>query len=106
MVARTFCVPARSSQHTELVLDTGTANDICPKGTVGLRVRRNDLCRLETANGVVQPKFANKVEIEALGESTDFVELDHTVAALTVGRRCAAHGYHFEWKPFTDAPTF
>jgi hypothetical protein len=44
--------------------------------------------------------------IKELDEKTDCVELQGTIPALTVGRRCVEHGYHFEWKPWEHAPTF
>ena len=79
-------------ENAVFVLDTGTGNDLCPKDQVGERTRRNDSLTIETANGIVRPDTKVTVALDALDEEADCIELDNTVRALSIGRRCAAHG--------------
>ena len=89
-------LPATKSTSTDWILDTGTGNDLCPRGTPGRRVNKDSMMALETANGIVQPDASVTVSIDALNEDAECVELAQTVTALSIGRRCVEHGYGFE----------
>ena len=76
----------------EWVLDTGSGNDLCPKGTLGQRIKGGTNVTLETAMGKTHSDTVIKVALDDLDEDSHCVELPHTGPALSVGRRCAAHG--------------
>ena len=95
-----------TSDAEEWVIDTGTGNDLCRKGIKGVRTARNAKIVVDTANGPVEPDTQVTVALDALNEDADCIELPDTINALTVGRRCAAHGYGFYWEPWHQKPTF
>ena len=90
----------------EWILDTGTGNDLCPAGTAGTRIKKDTMMSIETANGIVKPDTAVSIGLDKLDEDADCVELAQTVHALSVGRRCAQHGYSFHWDAFESKPMF
>ena len=71
-----------------------------------MRSQCNTPYPIETANGIVHPDSKVTVTLDALDEEADCLELGKTVCALTIGRRCATHGYRFVWEVHADQPTF
>ena len=86
------------------ILDTGTGADVKKSGGIGLRSDATDLCRVHTAGGVIAPSSKVQLGIEALGEDIECLELEHTLNALTMGRRCHKFGYSFTWRPWAEVP--
>ena len=104
--ARVLASPARQSQQqTEWILDTGTGNDLCPATQVGVEYSGAPML-LETANGVVPATLRSTVALNSLDEDADCIVLEQTVRALSLGRRCAEHGYSFRWDPWAAEPVF
>ena len=79
---------------------------MCPADTAGVRMPRTDLCAIITANGIDVPDHSVIVNVDALQEKVDCVELgDLSLRLLSVGRRCKAHGFRFCWEPYAAEPT-
>ncbi|CAK0849503.1 unnamed protein product, partial [Prorocentrum cordatum] len=107
-VCRVPALPASDAHFAdrEWALDSGTGNDLAPPGMQGRRRHREDLCALETANGILNPTETVTVGLPELDEDAEVIELPNTLPALSLGRRCAQHGYDFHWPACADKPTF
>ena len=102
---RMIATPARTAEHeVEWILDTGAGNDLCPSTQPGQRFQGPPVM-LETANGLVPTTERSTVALNSLNENADCLVLKSTVHALSLGRRCAEHGYQFHWEPWANEPT-
>ena len=88
----------------EWILDTGTGNDLCQMDQRGVS-STGDPVQLETANGVVSTTSRTTVSLDILQEDCECIALVRSVKAISIGRRCAGHGYGFSWEPRADKPT-
>jgi len=88
----------------EWILDTGTGNDLCQMDQRGVS-STGDPVLLETANGVVSTTSRTTVSLDILQEDCECIALVRSVRAISIGRRCAGHGYGFSWEPWADKPT-
>ena len=73
-------------------MDTGTGADVRQIGGMGVRSAGEGLPRLKTAGGIITPSSTVKCGIDLMEEDVECLELQDTVNALSMGKRCAKYG--------------
>ena len=81
--------------------------DLCPAGQHGMRsLLLTKTKSFATANCLITPEAKITVKLNALNEESECIEMNTSVRAISVGRRCQMHGYRFVWEPWASVPSF